>query len=350
MNNIKKLSVISLLIGSIFFTGCDSSKITEIMTKVTEGIQKAMPAIKNVVEIFNGIGKPTVIASNTVVVTAPAPVMPIEKDANADAAIVIPASDDTEEIANTNQGKIQAPASIEKPPTITIDTTNAKNATVETTKVVIANLERALKAQEAYLKTHLDNQEVTKGILKLKTEIEKRKNILLELQASEKSNTEDPHETKFNPDLSQSVNTLLSSNNQNIRGLKTAIKEKQEKIAKYPDYKEEYLKTIILFKNRIRAIEEENKQVTSTNIAVMGVVTARTLKRYKAILELDASTHEKKIYATKQVIACFYYGISLYKDNLKNHPNNKDVMAKYDYFKSEMIKYKTILSKLQATD
>jgi len=408
MKNYKKFSFVFLLIGSLFFTGCDASKITNVITNITEGIQKAIPAIKSVFEAFKDTTQNTAAtASDTVQVTTTANTAPTETNINTNSGAVIPTAGDIEDLskpgdnmqraANSGwkldtslpiKGQIEAldieiakvedelKRSNSNDPNInsikTIisqlkdrkgvlekileednpnkDSINASNATVETTKSVIENLDRSLKAQEDYLKTHPGNKVVTEGIAKLKAEIKRRKQILLELQASENSNTEDSHETKYNTDLSQSVNCLLSSNNQNIRGLKTAIKEMQEKIAKYPNHKEEYLETINLFKNRIREIEEENKQVTSTNIAVMGVVTERTLKKYKAILESDARTHEEKIDATKQVIACFYYGISLYKDNLKNHPNNKDVMAKYDYFKSEMIKYKTILSKLQASD
>ena len=52
MIRLKKLSVILLLVCSIFMTGCDATQIVEVIGKIAQGVQQAMPAIKNVVDTF----------------------------------------------------------------------------------------------------------------------------------------------------------------------------------------------------------------------------------------------------------------------------------------------------------
>ena len=55
MKKFKKMSLLALLIGSLFFTGCDVSKITAVIQKITTGIQQAMPAIKNLVGTMQNV-------------------------------------------------------------------------------------------------------------------------------------------------------------------------------------------------------------------------------------------------------------------------------------------------------
>jgi len=55
MKGLKKLSVMILLVGSIFMTGCDATQIVEMIGKIAQGVQQAMPAIKSVVDTFKGI-------------------------------------------------------------------------------------------------------------------------------------------------------------------------------------------------------------------------------------------------------------------------------------------------------
>ncbi|MFZ5949094.1 MAG: hypothetical protein ACOYXC_00195 [Candidatus Rifleibacteriota bacterium] len=55
MKNIRKMSVFVMMVASLFMTGCDASKIMETISKVAEGIQKAAPAIKEVVNTVSGL-------------------------------------------------------------------------------------------------------------------------------------------------------------------------------------------------------------------------------------------------------------------------------------------------------
>jgi hypothetical protein len=55
MKGLKKLSVMLLLVGSIFMTGCDATQIVEMIGKIAQGVQQAMPAIQSVVDTFKGI-------------------------------------------------------------------------------------------------------------------------------------------------------------------------------------------------------------------------------------------------------------------------------------------------------
>ncbi|PKL43077.1 MAG: hypothetical protein CVV41_11780 [Candidatus Riflebacteria bacterium HGW-Riflebacteria-1] len=55
MKKLRRLSVIMLLVCSVFMTGCDASQIVEVIGKIAQGVQQAMPAIKNVVDTFSNI-------------------------------------------------------------------------------------------------------------------------------------------------------------------------------------------------------------------------------------------------------------------------------------------------------
>ncbi len=55
MKTCKKLSVLMLLVSSIFMVGCDASKIMETITKVADGIQQAIPKIKEVVDTVSNV-------------------------------------------------------------------------------------------------------------------------------------------------------------------------------------------------------------------------------------------------------------------------------------------------------
>ncbi|OGK13333.1 MAG: hypothetical protein A2W80_19535 [Candidatus Riflebacteria bacterium GWC2_50_8] len=55
MKRIRRLSVIMLLVCSVFMTGCDASQIIDVIGKIAQGVQQAMPAIKNVVDTFSNI-------------------------------------------------------------------------------------------------------------------------------------------------------------------------------------------------------------------------------------------------------------------------------------------------------
>lgn len=55
MKNLRRLSVILLLVSSLFMTGCDTTQIVEVIGKIAEGVQQAMPAISNIVNTFANI-------------------------------------------------------------------------------------------------------------------------------------------------------------------------------------------------------------------------------------------------------------------------------------------------------
>ncbi len=55
MKTLKRLSIMMLLVSSIFMTGCDATQIIDMIQKVAQGVQQAMPAIQNIVNTFAGI-------------------------------------------------------------------------------------------------------------------------------------------------------------------------------------------------------------------------------------------------------------------------------------------------------
>ena len=54
MKKIEKLLVVSMLIWSVFLTGCDVSKLSNIVQSIANGIQQAIPAIQNLVNTVQG--------------------------------------------------------------------------------------------------------------------------------------------------------------------------------------------------------------------------------------------------------------------------------------------------------
>ncbi len=44
-----------LLVASFLMTGCDAQQILDVISKVANGVQQAMPAIRDVVNTFNGV-------------------------------------------------------------------------------------------------------------------------------------------------------------------------------------------------------------------------------------------------------------------------------------------------------
>ena len=59
MNTFKRISVLMMMVASLFMVGCDASKIIETISKVAEGIKQAIPAVQEVVntvsQVTNGI-------------------------------------------------------------------------------------------------------------------------------------------------------------------------------------------------------------------------------------------------------------------------------------------------------
>ena len=52
MKRLKFIATALLLASSIFFTGCDATQIVEVINKVAQGVQQAMPAVKQAVDAF----------------------------------------------------------------------------------------------------------------------------------------------------------------------------------------------------------------------------------------------------------------------------------------------------------
>ena len=53
MKQLKKFAVLMMICASVLMTGCDASQIMETISKVAEGIQNAIPAIRDVVNSFS---------------------------------------------------------------------------------------------------------------------------------------------------------------------------------------------------------------------------------------------------------------------------------------------------------
>lgn len=136
MNKFKKLSVVFLLIGSLFFTGCDAGQIAEMIQKVVQGIEKALPAIKNAVEAFKGV-----MDGDATDNTAPAPVAPVADDPEANAATptTTPTSAATTEEPVENEANTDAG--------VTIPSTSDEEVTISDEKPVVDTVETQVEAK-----------------------------------------------------------------------------------------------------------------------------------------------------------------------------------------------------------
>lgn len=109
MRRLKQFMVAILLLSSIFTTGCDASKIMDVITKVAEGIQKAMPAIKEVIDTVKGVMGNDDNENANANDQQEAAQQPEETDQNNDANVVV-IDPDAEEVnpgagQNTNNGQ-----------------------------------------------------------------------------------------------------------------------------------------------------------------------------------------------------------------------------------------------------
>ncbi len=139
MNRIRKLSVVFMLVASLFMTGCDAGQIVEIIQQVSQGIQQAAPAIKEVIDTVKGIfgnNNNNNAAPADAPAPAPTPAQPeTEADTSAAETVVIPPTDQ-EDIADTPTEEAQAPAPEPSPaPETAITTTASATANPTTTPV-----------------------------------------------------------------------------------------------------------------------------------------------------------------------------------------------------------------------
>ena len=94
MRQFKRFSVLMLIAAAMLTTGCDATKILDVITKVAEGVQKAIPAIKEVVNTVQQVTQ----GDNT---ATPAPNTPAtETPAKNDATVVVTNPGDEEEVGN----------------------------------------------------------------------------------------------------------------------------------------------------------------------------------------------------------------------------------------------------------
>ncbi|MFZ5951627.1 MAG: hypothetical protein ACOYXC_13035 [Candidatus Rifleibacteriota bacterium] len=100
MKMLRKFLVALLIVSSIFTTGCDASKIMEVITKVAEGIQKVVPVVKEVIDTISGAtnndNNNTNTATNTNTDTA------ADTDNNNDGVIVVDPTDNEDVGQNGN--------------------------------------------------------------------------------------------------------------------------------------------------------------------------------------------------------------------------------------------------------
>ena len=99
MRQCKRFAVLLMVISSFFMTGCDASKILDVIQKVAEGVQKAIPAIKQVNDTVSN----TVNSTNTDTTTnntATATSTSTETDAN-NASVTVTNPTDDEEVGTS---------------------------------------------------------------------------------------------------------------------------------------------------------------------------------------------------------------------------------------------------------
>lgn len=99
MRQCKRFAVLLMVISSFFMTGCDASKILDVIQKVAEGVQKAIPAIKEVINtVSNTVNSTnTDTASNN---TSTATATRTETDAN-NASVTVTNPTDDEEVGTS---------------------------------------------------------------------------------------------------------------------------------------------------------------------------------------------------------------------------------------------------------
>jgi hypothetical protein len=68
MKKFKRLTVVLLMVASVFMTGCDAEKIMEVINQVAQGIQEAVPVVQEVLDtisqVTNAVGGNQAAADN----------------------------------------------------------------------------------------------------------------------------------------------------------------------------------------------------------------------------------------------------------------------------------------------
>lgn len=100
MKRLKFIATALLLASSIFFTGCDATQIVEVINKVAQGVQQAMPAIKQTVEAF----QQAFSTNNQNTATPTNANQPVEEKSQNNQAAVNITSPNQENIGTTDSG------------------------------------------------------------------------------------------------------------------------------------------------------------------------------------------------------------------------------------------------------
>lgn len=134
MNILKKFSVIMLLLGAIFMTGCDASQIIDVISKVAEGVQKAIPAIKEVINTVSNAVSSTNnnTADNTATQNTTNTAQETDKKEN-DASVVVINPTDDEEVSEQATATSTATSTQTSTATSTATETSAQTATTTST-------------------------------------------------------------------------------------------------------------------------------------------------------------------------------------------------------------------------
>ncbi len=138
MGHFKQFSLLMLIVSSLFMTGCDAGKILDIISKVAEGVQQAMPAIREVVNtVQQSFPQDNKAAADDNTQTAASP----ETASKKDAAVVVTSPGDDEEIGANAQ--VNQPAQANRPPQVSQTNQNSQN-NGNSTPAVVSQAEAAL--------------------------------------------------------------------------------------------------------------------------------------------------------------------------------------------------------------
>ncbi len=148
MNILKKFSIIMLLLGAIFMTGCDASQIIDVISKVAEGVQKAIPAIKEVINTVSSAVSSTNkdTADNTTTQNTTNTAQETDKKEN-DASVTVTNPTDDEEV--TDQATTTATSAQTSTATSTSTSTATSTQTSTTTSTSTATQTQTSNAAPA---------------------------------------------------------------------------------------------------------------------------------------------------------------------------------------------------------
>ncbi len=139
-----------LLLGAIFMTGCDASQIIDVISKVAEGVQKAIPAIKEVINTvssaISSTNKDT--ADNTATQNTTNTAQETDKKEN-DASVVVVNPTDAEEISGQTTATSTATITSTQTSTTTSTATETSTQTSTATSTSTATQTQTVNAAPA---------------------------------------------------------------------------------------------------------------------------------------------------------------------------------------------------------